>query len=237
MLFCVRRRLVKHRAGLKLASRDYLNHLTKEKRACVTHVAVIKRLTLRCVSTGCLLHLSLIWLLGSRSLTGIQSSPSTVLRRRHSLQRLDGTRGGKPLQQSGPVNKHLFYPLALAFSPLPSRGPSSPSLPPSARSDKVHRLKSAARNSTCLCKWLSSLSLPRFQGLNTLKVKSHFPGLAAQRARSSVNLHQPLTITASWSQNSGAAWFIVALNNLSVVEISHQRGSIRASLFLISACG
>lgn len=45
----------------------------------------------------------------------------------------------------------------------------------SALSDKVQRLKSAARNSTCLCKWLSSLSLPRFQRLNTLKVKSHFP--------------------------------------------------------------
>lgn len=78
---------VKHSAGLKLASRDQLNHLnikkTKQKKqnSFITHVAVIKSLNPRFVSTGCLLHLSLIWLLaliwGNRSLTGIQSSLCT----------------------------------------------------------------------------------------------------------------------------------------------------------------
>lgn len=50
----------------------------KKKSSSITHVAVIKSLTPRSVSTGCLLHLSLIWLLaliwGSATLTGIQSS-------------------------------------------------------------------------------------------------------------------------------------------------------------------
>lgn len=71
---------VKNRVGLKLRSWDKLNHkkLFKKRRILITHVAVIKSLTSRSVSSGCLLHLSLIWLLaliwGSRSLTGIQNS-------------------------------------------------------------------------------------------------------------------------------------------------------------------
>lgn len=82
ILFSVRLSTVKQRAGLKLVSRDQRNHLNaKKKRVSITHVAVIKSLNPRSVSTGFLLHLSLIWLLaliwGNRSLTGIQSSLCT----------------------------------------------------------------------------------------------------------------------------------------------------------------
>ena len=173
---------------------------TWKKSSSITHVAVIKSLTPRSVSTGCLLHLSLIWLLaliwGSATLTGIQSSFCTrsvaAAASSESTSALCEEPGEETLSNKVSLwtNTSFTHPLRFfspeVFHPLPL----SQSL--SALSDKVQRLKSAARNCTCLCKWLSSLSLPRFWGLNTLKVKSHFPSLAAE-------LVPPLGDTASVS--------------------------------------
>lgn len=149
-------------------------------------MAVIKSLNPRFVSTGCLLHLSLIWLLaliwGNRSLTGIQSSLCTrsVSAAAAASQRLPCLRnlGRKrsptksACEQTPLLAVRSAFPLLRRFIPCL---PLSLSLSLFSQRDKVQRLKSAVRNSTCLCKWLSSLSLPCFQRLSTLKVKSHFP--------------------------------------------------------------
>lgn len=127
-------------------------------------MAVIKSLTPRSVSTGCLLHLSLIWLLAliwaSRSLTGIQSSSCT--RSVGAAASSDSTSalcarnlGRKRSPTKSACEQTPLLPAHSAFFSLSSLLLPRcliPSLPPSALSDKVQRLKSAARNSTCLCK-------------------------------------------------------------------------------------
>lgn len=115
LFFSVSFGTVKQRTGLKLVPRDQHNHLNVKKECVsITHMAVIKSLSPCSVSTGCLLHLSLIWLRAliwaNRSLTGIQSSLCTRAAAAVETQRLPCVRnlGGNAHQQSGPVNKHLF---------------------------------------------------------------------------------------------------------------------------------
>lgn len=148
-------------------------------------MAVIKSLTPCSVSTGFQLHLSLFWLLvliwGSRSLPGIQSSLCTrsvcAAASSDSTSALCEEPGEETLSNKVRLWTNTSFTRVLCLFLLrcflPSLPPSFLSL--SAQSDKVQQLETAASNSTCLCKWLSPLSLPHFQRLNTLKIKSHFP--------------------------------------------------------------
>lgn len=154
LVFSVRFGIMKQRTGLKLVSRDQHDHLNvKKERVSITHMAVIKSLSPCSVSTGCLLHLSLIWLRaliwGNRSLTGIQSSLCTRSVAVVETQRLPCARNlGRKRSPTKWACEQT--PLLAARSAFLSRGVSSVSL--SSQCDKVQRLKSAARNFTCLCK-------------------------------------------------------------------------------------
>lgn len=127
---------VKLNPDLKLASREQLNHLKGEK---LLHV--IKSLTLCSLSTGCLLHLSLIWLLvpiwGNRTLIGIQSSSCT---RSAGTAESTSSLCEEPGRKGSPTALacEQTLPLAAGLLALP---PSATTLTPLlAQHDKVHQL-------------------------------------------------------------------------------------------------
>lgn len=191
---------MRQRARLKLASWDRLHHLSvtekkKKKDVSITHVAVIKRLSPRSASTGCLLHLSLIWLLaliwGNASLTGIQSSlrtrslstaaAATATEPGQSTSALCEEPGEETLSNKVSVRTNASFSRRLGLAASLPR----PRIPPSLSLSVIKCDDFAPQRATSLVfanDFHPSVPPPCFQRLSTLEVKISFPRLAAQLA-------------------------------------------------------
>lgn len=153
-------------------------------------MAVIKRLSPRSASTGCLLHLSLIWLLaliwGNASLTGIQSSLrtrslSTATEPGQSTSALCEEPGEETLSNKVSVRTNASFSRRLGLAASLPR----PRIPPSLSLSVIKCDDFAPQRATSLVfanDFHPSVPPPCFQRLSTLEVKISFPRLAAQLA-------------------------------------------------------